>query len=275
MMAPRDAMTYINDMDDKVVQMFIDRLEFRGKDPTFVGYRDAYVAKMGLSPTADVLEIGCGTGVVARAIAARPGFAGHVTGIDQSPAFIAAAERLAAEAGVESRTTFQVGDVHAMDFPDARFDAVVAHTVISHVLDPLAMLKDAARVIRPGGAIAIFDGDYASWTFASPDHALAKAMEEGIIAAVVNQPRVMRDMPRLLRQARLERVATLAYVYADIGKGTFFSGAMEGYAPLVAREGLVSGEQVDAWLTQQRRAMEEGVFFAACNYYAYIARHGA
>jgi hypothetical protein len=108
-----------------------------------------------------------------------------------------------------------------------------------------------------------------------PDHALAKAMEDGIIAAVVNQPRVMRDMPRLLRQARLERVDTLAYVYADIGKGTFFPGAMEGYAPLVAREGLVSGEQVDAWLTQQRRAMEEGVFFAACSYYAYIARRGA
>jgi ubiquinone/menaquinone biosynthesis C-methylase UbiE len=272
MMAARDAMTYINDMDDKVVQMFIDRLEFRGKDPTFVQYRDTYIARMSLSPTADVLEIGCGTGVVTRAIAGRPDFTGHVIGIDQSPAFIAAARRLAADAGVESRTSFQVGDVHALDLPDARFDAVVAHTVISHVLDPLAMLKDAARVVRPGGTIAVFDGDYASWTFASPDHALAKAMEEGIIAAVVNQPRVMRDMPRLLRQVGLERVDTLAFVYADIGKGTFFPGAMEGYAPLVAREGLVSAEQVDAWLSGQRRAMEEGVFFAACNYYAYVAR---
>lgn len=274
-MAARDAMTYINDMDDKVVQMFIDRLEFRGKDPTFVQYRDEYIAKMRLSSSAVVLEIGCGTGVVARAIAARPGFAGHVTGIDQSPTFIAAAQRLAAEAGVETRTEFQVGDVHAIDSPNARFDAVVAHTVISHVLDPLAMLRDAARVVRPGGTIAIFDGDYASWTFASPDHALARAMEVGIIAAVVNQPRVMRDMPRLLRAAGLERVDTLAYVYADIGKGTFFPGAMEGYAPLVAREGLVPAEQVDAWLAEQRSAMEGGVFFAACNYYAYLARRVA
>jgi ubiquinone/menaquinone biosynthesis C-methylase UbiE len=130
-----------------------------------------------------------------------------------------------------------------MDFRDALFDAVVAHTVISHVLDPLTMLKDAARVVRPGGTIAVFDGDYASWTFACPDHALAKAMEEGIIAVVVNQP---RDMPRLLREAKLERTDTLAYVYADIGRGTFFSRAMEGYAPLVGREGLLSADQVDA-----------------------------
>ena len=116
------------------------------------------------------------------------------------------------------------------------------------------------------------DGDYASWTFACPDHALAKAMEEGLIAAIVNQPRVMRDMPRLLHEAKLERNGTLAFVYADIGKGAFFPGAMEGYAPLVAREGLVAADQVDAWLTLQRQSMEDGVFFAACNYYAYIAK---
>jgi hypothetical protein len=58
MMAARDAMTYINEMDENTVQMFIDRLEFRGKDPTFVHYRNAYVAKMHVSPTAGVLEIG-------------------------------------------------------------------------------------------------------------------------------------------------------------------------------------------------------------------------
>ena len=180
-MPARDAMTYVNEMDDKVVQMFIERLEFRGKDSTFVRYRDAYIAKMGLSLTADVLEIGCGTGVVARAIAARPGFSGQVTGIDQSPAFIAAAHRFAADAGVGPRTAFQVGDVHAMDFRGAQFDAVIAHTVISHVLDPLAMLKDAARVVRPGGTIAVFDGDYASWTFGCPDHALAKRLRKGLL----------------------------------------------------------------------------------------------
>ena len=233
---------------------------------------DDYVAKMNLSPNAEVLEIGCGTGVVTRALASRPSFTGRITGIDQSPPFISAAQRLAVEAGVEQRTTFQVGDVHAIDFPDAQFDAAVAHTLISHVLDPLAMLQEAARVVRPGGTVAVFDGDYASWTFASADHELAKAMEEGIIAAVVNQPRVMRDMPRLLRQAGLERTDTLAYVYADIGHGTFFPSAIEGYAPLVAREGFVPAEQVDTWLTEQRRAMNEGVFFAACNYYAYIAK---
>jgi hypothetical protein len=118
----------------------------------------------------------------------------------------------------------------------------------------------------------VFDGDYASWTFATADPVLGTAMEEAIIATVVSKPRVMRDMPRLMREAGLERVDTIGYVYADVGKGSFFPGAAEAYAPLVARAGHLPAEQVEAWVADQRQAMESGVFFAACNYYAHLAR---
>ena len=63
-MTARDAMEFINEQDEATLQRFVERLEFRGKDPTFVGYREAYVDKMALGCTADVLELGCGTGVV-------------------------------------------------------------------------------------------------------------------------------------------------------------------------------------------------------------------
>ena len=92
-----------------------------------------------------MLDLGCGTGVVTRAIAARDGFTGTVTGIDQSPDFIAAARRLAAEDGVGDRVEFVVGDAHALDLPAASFDAVVAHTLVSHVRDPLAVLAQGRR----------------------------------------------------------------------------------------------------------------------------------
>jgi len=270
-MAIHDVMTSINEQDEKTVQMFIDRLEFRGKDPTFIQYRDAYLDKLNLSHASQVLDISCGTGVVARALVQRPDFSGHVIGVDQSPIFIEAAQRLATQEGVTARVAFQVGDVHALDLPVAQFDAVVAHTVMSHVAEPLLVLKEVARVVRPGGAVALFDGDSASWTFACTDHGLGKALEEGLIALVHN-PRVMRDMPHLLRQASLEVTDVMAHVYADVGKGGFFAGPAEGYAPLAARAGLVSQAQVETWLAEQRRRMEDGTFFAACNYYAYIAK---
>ena len=84
-------MQFINEQDAATLERFIERLEFRATDPTFVAYREAYLELIDLPRTAAVLDLGCGTGVVARAIAARDGFAGTVTGVDQSPDFIAAA----------------------------------------------------------------------------------------------------------------------------------------------------------------------------------------
>jgi ubiquinone/menaquinone biosynthesis C-methylase UbiE len=271
-MAARDAYEFINEQDAGTVGSFVNRLEFRAKDPTFCRFRDDYLDRLNLAPAATVLDIGCGTGVLARALALRDGFSGRITGLDQSPVLIEAAQRFAADEGVGGRIDFQVGDVHALGFPDTSFDAVIAHTLVSHVRDPLTVVREAARVVRPGGWVAIFDGDYASWTFGGSDPELGKAMDEAIIATVVSKPRVMREMPRLMRDAGLERTETIGYIYADVGKGSFFPSAAEAYAPLVVRAGNLPAEQVEAWIADQRQLMADGVFFAACNYYAHLAR---
>ena len=164
-----DAMQFVNDQDAATIERFIDRLEFRGSDPTFVGYRDAYLNLIDLPSATTVLDVGCGTGVVPRAIAAREDFDGTIVGIDQSPAFITAAVRLAADDGVGDRVEWLIGDAHELNLPAGSFDVAVAHTLISHVRDPLTVLTQTARVLRPGGRMVIFDGDYASLTFGCAD----------------------------------------------------------------------------------------------------------
>ena len=269
----RDAMQFVNEQDPATRERFVGRLELRGKDPTFVAYREAYLELIDLPRTATVLDLGCGTGVVARAIAARDGFTGTVTGIDLSDDFIAAAETFAADDGVRDRVQFAVGDAHQLDFRAASFDTVVAHTLVSHVRDPLAVLAEAARVVRPGGYVAVFDGDYASLTFGCSDPRLGEAVEPALQATIMSSPRVMREIPRLLPKAGLRLIATQAHVYAEAGSSTFMLNLAETYAPLTAAStGQLSAAHVDAWLADQRRSASDGTFFAACNYYAYVAR---
>jgi ubiquinone/menaquinone biosynthesis C-methylase UbiE len=268
----RDAMQFINEQDAATLERFIERLEFRAKDPTFTGYREAYMKLVDLPSTAAVLDLGCGTGVVTRAIAARDGFAGTVTGVDQSPEFVAAAQRLAADDGLGDRVEFVVGDAHALDLPAASFDAAVAHTLVSHARDPLTVLAEAARVIRPGGSVAIFDGDYASLTFGCDDPHLGEQMERAVQSTIMSSPRVMRELPRLLPKAGLRLIAAQAHVYAEAGSSSFLLNLAETYGPLAASTGLVPAARADAWLADQRRSAEDGTFFGACNYYAYVAR---
>ena len=215
-----DAMQFVNEQDAATLERFAERLEFRATDPTFVAYRDAYLTLIDLPRTAAILDLGCGTGVVTRALAARDGFAGTVTGVDQSPHFIAAAERLAIGDGVADRVEFAVADAHELPFPDASFDAAVAHTLVSHVRDPLTVLAEAARVVRPGGSVAIFDGDYASLTFGCSDPRLGQVVEPALQSMIMSSPRVMRELPRLLPQAGLRLIATQAHVYAEAGSST-------------------------------------------------------
>jgi len=96
-------------------------------------------------------------------------------------------------------------------------------------------------------------------------------MNVGFLAAVVANPRVMRELPFLLREVGLELVATRARVYAEIGTGSFFPAAAETYGPLIARSGAVPAAHVERWLVDLRRALNDRTFFAACNYYACVA----
>jgi SAM-dependent methyltransferase len=273
-MGTRDAMEFINEQDEATLARFVERLEFRGADPTFIGYRDAYLDAMDLPRDAVVVELGCGTGVVARAVAAREGFSGRVIGIDQSPALIEAARRLAADEGVADRVEFMVGDAQAPGLPDASADAVIAHTLFSHVTDPAAVLAEAGRMLRPSGLVAVFDGDYSSWTWACSDPELALQMEDALRAVLASKPRVMRDLPGLLPGAGLTLAGSQAHVHAEIGQGRFFLSFVDAYAPLVLQAQILPRERVERWAAEQREAQERGTFFAACNYYAYLARRG-
>jgi len=271
-MTARDPHRFINELDDAAVERLIVRLESRAKDAVFTRLFDKYVAQLALPSSAQVLEVGCGTGAMTRSLARRPAFSGKAFGVDHSLPFIEAANRFAYNENVSDRVDFRVGDAHSLDFPPATFDAVIAHTLISHVTEPTAVLREMARVVRPGGAVTLFDGDYASLTYAFPDHDFGHRMDVALASAAFNNPLVMRDLPRLLPELGLKMTAAWGDVVAEIGNGSYFRSFAETYAPYVTRAGLLPAETVEAWLTAQQQSMENGTFFASCNYYTYLAQ---
>lgn len=271
-MAARDPHRFVNELDDATIERLISRLESRAKDRVFARLFDKYAAQLALPPSAQVLEVGCGTGAMTRFLAQRPDFAGKAIGVDHCRAFIEAARRFAQAENVNDRVEFRVGDAHNLDFSSATFDAVIAHTLISHVTEPTAVLREMARVVRPGGTVVIFDGDYASLTYAFPDHEFGRRMDAALVSAAFNNPMIMRVLPRLLPELGLSLTAARGDAVVEIGTGSYFKSFAETYASSVTKAGLLPAKTVEAWLTGQRQSMEDGTFFACCNYYTYLAR---
>jgi len=266
MTATRDPYTRPQELDEALAARLAAALEQRAADARQRAFRDDYLARLDLAPDARILDLGCGTGALARHLAGRPGFRGTVLGLDLSPALLAAAGQLAASEGVAARVAFRVGDAAATGLPDGGCDAAILHTVLSHVVDPAAVLREAARVVRPGGRVAAFDGDYAGLIFDDPDGAVPFAAHAATLCA---QPRVMRDLAPALAAAGLVLDDVRPYAYAEIGRGGYLLGLLERISA-----GLIRADDADeaqARLDRMRARHEAGRFFAAVTYYAYLA----
>lgn len=110
-------------------------LELRGRGDDQAAIREAYLDALGIAPGAHVLDVGCGTGVVARAVARRLAPNGRLVGLDPSPAMLAVGRELAEREGLLDRVEFRTGDARELPFADSTFDVVLAITALSHMTD--------------------------------------------------------------------------------------------------------------------------------------------
>lgn len=123
-----------------------------------------------LRPDAEVLDLGCGPGTITLGLAQR---AGQVVGLDFSEAMVEQARELATDSGA-SNITFDVGSAYELPYSDGSFDVVYAHQVMQHLADPVRAVREAHRVLRPGGLVAVRDSDYETMVHAPVEPAIER-----------------------------------------------------------------------------------------------------
>jgi ubiquinone/menaquinone biosynthesis C-methylase UbiE len=111
---------------------------------------------LGLTSHGKAMDLGCGPGYLVIDLAAQaPGLC--VTGIDLSLAMLNRAKAHTQLAGLEARATFKQADAQRIPVPDRSFDLVVSSFSLHHWDDPVAVLNEVARILRPGGSFLIRD----------------------------------------------------------------------------------------------------------------------
>lgn len=183
-----------------------------------------------------LLDVGCGTGSVTAALAARyPGR--EVVGIDLAEPYLDFARARSNQPGV----TFHRMDALAPDLPDDHFDAAIALIALNFMGDPLAAARQMARVVRPGGSVVAAAWDFRGglvyqrllWDTAAGIDPVAAATRDRIFANPLAKP---DGMPDLLRAAGLvdveRRSETVRMDFADFD---------DYWQPLLGGQGPVGG----------------------------------
>ncbi len=117
-----------------------------------------YIARRALSlkNQGRAVDIGCGPGYLV-ALLAKNSMGLHVTGLDLSEEMLEQALAHTQAVGVENKVVFKIGDAGQLPFEDHSVDLVVSSLSLHHWWDPIDVMNEIARVLRPGGAFLIFD----------------------------------------------------------------------------------------------------------------------
>jgi ubiquinone/menaquinone biosynthesis C-methylase UbiE len=263
-----DVYASIETADEAVQERLAEVLELRAADAAQQAMLEDYLGDLPLPDGGRVLEVGCGTGAVARTLAVRPGV-GEVVGLDPSPVFVQRAREIAAGVG---NLSYVVGGGTALPFDDGAFDAVIFHTVLSHIPEVGAALAEAARVTAAGGALAAFDGDYATTTVAIGDHDPLQACVDAAMGALVHDRYLVRRLGTLVRAAGWEVVRLRSHGYVESEDPGYMLTLVDRGTDTLLAAGRLGADAADALKGEARRRVAAGEFFGHIAYASLIGR---
>jgi SAM-dependent methyltransferase len=262
-----DVYSNIAGLDAAMQERLAGVLETRGADPQQQELRRTFLGAIQFPAHARVLEVGCGTGVLTRAIARWSGV-GEVVGIEPAPSLLSKARALAAEL---PNIRFEEGDGRSLPFDPGSFDVVVFDSTLSHVPAPERALSEAFRVLRPRGWLATFDGDYSTTTVALGDHDPLQACADIMMANSVHDRWLMRRLALLVRDCGFEVISLHSHGFVETHGGYMLTVIDRG-ADMLSGSGQISDATAAALKAEARRRVETGAFFGHIAYVSLTAR---
>jgi ubiquinone/menaquinone biosynthesis C-methylase UbiE len=143
---------------------------------------------LGLREGGIAVDVGSGSGALTRALARWMGPGCLVYGVDRDTNFVAYARQRAKETRLARRTRYLHGEALALPLPDDCADAVTSYTVISHIPDHHALLREQLRVCKPGGRVSVMEVRSASGFSSSPPGAAEPTEREQELWKLIKEP---------------------------------------------------------------------------------------
>ena len=237
-----------------------ERLDKLYASPQMVAQRTSFRRILAARAGETGVDIGAGLGHLSCELAGDVTVDGRIVAVDSSPDMVAAARRRVDSLGLSSLVETHLSDAVALDFAEESFDFAVAVQVYSYVQDVALAIREAARVLRKGGRLAVLETDWDLCTYESSDREVTRRMLDGRSRFVHSH--LPTQLHRLLRQAGLvlERCEVFPVVETRYDPDSFGAGLID-----IAREAALRGgvpvAEADAWAADIRSRSADGEYF--------------
>lgn len=262
-----------NDPDsqaDTTLQAMMTRLEERGRHSEFSRMIHNYALTLPQDRPLTVLDLGCGTGVVIRQLAEILHPSSTLHAADVSNSFLIEAKKLTSDKRIQWD---HVSSGH-LPYEDASFDAITMHTLLGHVPDPVALLIESARILKPSGRLIVFDADHAGTTYGQPDYSKMRRIDHLLTSAIATHPDICRQMPRYLKAANFILQSHCSEMISECGRGDYWLSSVQGFARMLPNLNILSPQEAEDWVAYMLHSHENETFFAAGAFYTFYAQRG-
>jgi ubiquinone/menaquinone biosynthesis C-methylase UbiE len=250
----------------RAVDKLVSCLDLQCSLQFYQDYKQKTFSCLQLFEGAYILEVGCGTGEDAIAIAPQVGITGKVIAVDRSQSMIERAK--ARVSGLNLSIEFLCADARQLPFEDNTFDGARVDRTLQHIDDPQKALSEMARVVRLGGSIVAMEPDWETFTVNSDNREITRRLLNFWCDSFPSGW-IGRNLTKYFQQAGLTEIQVspetfvttdfeLADRIFDLVRTT--DGAKEA--------GKMSLQEANDWLDELRSLERAGMFF--CSFTAMI-----
>lgn len=237
--------------------------------PEIAHQRDRTMNALQLQAGEQVLDVGCGMGLLTRNMALAVGTSGRVVGIDISQPMLDLARVRCASL---PQITLCEGSASSLSEPDQCYDAVTCTQLLLYLADVKEALAEMYRVLKPGGRIAVIETDWRSVVFNTPDPKSTQSLLDHWEASIPS-PHLPAKLRGLLHEVGFTnvRVEAISIINTSYLPDNYSVGMVLHALHSQVKNGIITQEKADAYLMELNRLSDSNEYFFCVNRFLFTA----
>ncbi|MFW9867079.1 MAG: methyltransferase domain-containing protein [Candidatus Thorarchaeota archaeon] len=215
----------------------------------------------------NLLDVGCGSGILTRLMAPYLTPEGSIIGVDTSPYIVELARGYANNCSSSSLINFEVGDATDLHYSDGIFDAAFAARLLLHVDNPQAVVGEMIRVVKSGGRIVLMDWDFETLVIDHPNRELTRRIFHWRTDNKDGNNWSGRQLYRLLKEQEIKEVVIEPINTISIDENNSLTHSIYHAASGALDEGVITPHEYTEWVTELKTRLHTGLFFASIVYF--------